>query len=87
MLLLRKNSYPLAKCTNQREETNQMRKFFVLLTGWLIGLEGRGIGQSLQSALEDVEVGDHWIYNDLQAGIARARRENKPLFVVFRCVP
>jgi len=54
----------------------------------LIGLGvGTGTAQTLQSALEDAEVGDHWIYNDLDAGIARAKRENKPLFVVFRCVP
>lgn len=64
-----------------------MRKLCVLLTGWFIGWESIGWGQSLQNALEDVEVGDHWAYNDLDAGLARARRENKPLFVVFRCVP
>lgn len=43
--------------------------------------------QTLRNALEDAEVGDHWIYNDLDAGIARAKAESKPLFVVFRCVP
>ena len=43
----------------------------------------------LRSRLED----DHakgsklWIYNDLGAGIAKAKAENKPIFVTFRCVP
>ncbi|HIM68973.1 MAG TPA: hypothetical protein EYM45_10480, partial [Verrucomicrobia bacterium] len=30
---------------------------------------------------------DFWIYNDLAAARAEARRTNKPLFVTFRCVP
>lgn len=28
-----------------------------------------------------------WVYNDLAAGIAQARRTGKPLLVVFRCIP
>jgi serine protease Do len=28
-----------------------------------------------------------WIYNDISAGMAAAKKENKPLFVTFRCVP
>ena len=30
---------------------------------------------------------DFWVYNDLSAAFAEARRVNKPLFVTFRCVP
>jgi len=30
---------------------------------------------------------DVWVYNDIPAAIAEARRTNKPLFVTFRCVP
>jgi hypothetical protein len=30
---------------------------------------------------------DVWIYNDISAAMEQARRENKPLFVTFRCVP
>lgn len=42
----------------------------------------------LRVLLGDVNVAgaDHWIYNDLDRGFAEARRRNKPLFVVFRCV-
>ena len=60
---------------------------FVLSVVLLVLFVGEGAAQTLQNALEDAEVGDHWIYNDLDAGIARAKSENKPLFVVFRCVP
>ncbi len=28
-----------------------------------------------------------WTYNDLDAGIAKARESGKPLFVVLRCIP
>ncbi len=30
---------------------------------------------------------DLWVYNDIAAGIEEARKQNKPLFVTFRCVP
>lgn len=30
---------------------------------------------------------DVWVYNDIPAAMAEARRTNKPLFVTFRCVP
>jgi serine protease Do len=29
----------------------------------------------------------YWIYNDLDRGLAEARRTRKPLLVVFRCIP
>lgn len=28
-----------------------------------------------------------WIYNDLSAGMAEAKRTNKPLLVHIRCIP
>ncbi len=30
---------------------------------------------------------EHWIYNDLARAMEEARKENKPLMVVFRCIP
>lgn len=36
---------------------------------------------------ENARDADFWIYNDLTAARAEARRTNKPLFVTFRCVP
>lgn len=30
---------------------------------------------------------DLWVYNDIPQAISEARRQNKPLFVTFRCVP
>lgn len=34
-----------------------------------------------------IERSGFWIYNDLNRGIAEAKKANKPLLVVFRCVP
>jgi hypothetical protein len=41
----------------------------------------------LQRNLKDTNVGKHWIYNDLNEGNAQAKATDKPLLVVFRCVP
>jgi len=30
---------------------------------------------------------DVWVYNDIRQGMDEAKRQNKPLFVTFRCVP
>ena len=35
----------------------------------------------------DFRARDGWIYNDLDKGIAAAKRANKPLMVVIRCIP
>ncbi len=40
--------------------------------------------QDLQKSLDDTEVRGAWIYNDLGAGFAEARKTGKPLLVVFR---
>lgn len=37
-----------------------------------------------KKALGEDEV---WIYNDLERGRAEARAQNKPLLVVYRCIP
>lgn len=36
---------------------------------------------------ENVEADGFWIYNDLPAAFEQARRENKPIIVVLRCIP
>ncbi|HEX7897364.1 MAG TPA: hypothetical protein VF950_06370 [Planctomycetota bacterium] len=41
----------------------------------------------LKTALKDVEVRGDWVYDDLDAGLAQAKKAGKPAFVVFRCVP
>lgn len=41
----------------------------------------------LQEVLQDHEVEGPWIYDDLAAGFAAARKSGKPLLVNFSCVP
>jgi len=36
---------------------------------------------------ERMDADDFWIYNDLEKGMLAARRDNKPMLVVFRCIP
>ncbi len=38
----------------------------------------------LKAALRDDQVVGDWIYDDIDAGFARAAREKKPVCVVFR---
>lgn len=40
--------------------------------------------EEVRKALGDTEASDGWVYDDLPAGFAQARREGKPLFIVFR---
>ncbi|MEO1616320.1 MAG: Trx7/PDZ domain-containing (seleno)protein [Planctomycetota bacterium] len=35
----------------------------------------------------NAEKANHWIYNDIPAGFAKAKESGKPLFITFRCVP
>jgi hypothetical protein len=42
---------------------------------------------ALQRKLKDTDVHAAWVYDDLDAGFALARRTGKPLLVVLRCVP
>jgi len=41
----------------------------------------------LGEALKDIDVADHWIYDDWPTAVAQAKQTGKPLLVVLRCVP
>ncbi len=49
----------------------------------------RADGERLRLNLKDehADGADLWIYNDIEKTRAKARRQKKPLFVTFRCVP
>jgi hypothetical protein len=47
-------------------------------------LAGQQAANPLQQKLKDTAVDARWIYNDLGAGLAEARKAGKPLLVVFR---
>ena len=44
-------------------------------------------GIDLKEVLQDHEVKGPWIYDDLDAGFAAAKKSGKPLLVNFSCVP
>jgi len=41
----------------------------------------------LRAAMGDTALAGEWIYDDVDAGFAEAKKTGKPLMVVFRCVP
>ncbi|WP_010587285.1 Trx7/PDZ domain-containing (seleno)protein [Schlesneria paludicola] len=56
----------------------------------LLVIAGQAIAEdSLRTRLNDTHAdqADVWVYNDLRQGMADAKKQNKPLFVTFRCVP
>ncbi len=40
--------------------------------------------ESLQKNLGDLELRGEWIYDDVDAGFAQAKKTGKPLMIVFR---
>ena len=40
--------------------------------------------EKLRTALKDTEVKGDWIYDDLNAGFAEAKKSGKPMMIVFR---
>ena len=58
----------------------------------LFGIPAVGFPQDdqpllLKKALLDDQITDAWIYEDIEAGYAKARETGRPLLVSFRCVP
>lgn len=59
----------------------------ILLAAGLALLPGAACANDadiLKKALKDNDVHPSWVYNDLAAGLARAKKDNKPLLVLFR---
>jgi len=40
--------------------------------------------EKLRTGLKDTEIVGPWIYDDLDAGIAEAKKSGKPMMIVFR---
>ena len=43
--------------------------------------------EKIKEGLKDTELVGTWIYDDLDAGLAEAKKSGKPMMVVLRCVP
>lgn len=63
----------------------------VLTSAVLLGSQASaadGVAQLLNTLKDTHAEGTNlWIYNDIPAAMAEARKQNKPIFVTFRCVP
>jgi serine protease Do len=58
---------------------------FLPFLSTLVGLGDEALRERLKDA-NGVRT-DLWVYNDIPTALEEARRQNKPLFVTFRCVP
>jgi hypothetical protein len=59
----------------------------VAAVGLIVGLSFLAAPQDkekLRTALKDTEVKGDWIYDDLGAGFAEAKKTGKPMMIVFR---
>lgn len=60
--------------------------FLIIVIGTLTTL-GANAEEGLRERLGDVDLAEHWIYDDFARAKAEATRSGKPLLVLFRCVP
>jgi hypothetical protein len=69
------------------------RRPFALALALLAALSGHAAAQNTPRDLkvradrEAFAARADWIYNDLDAAVAAAKKDGKPLFVAFRCIP
>jgi hypothetical protein len=62
-------------------------KLYATIVLFLVALAAQDEGNTrLRDSLRDQVSGD-WFYDDLPAGLEAAKKESKPLLVLFRCVP
>ena len=58
----------------------------VLLGLGLVSVNADELASVVRAGLKD-QAAEFWLYEDLDAGYAAARKSGKPLLVSFRCVP
>ena len=69
-----------------------MNRFFIsfLFLTFLIPANAETVKDregAVRSDAAKMSANDRWIYNDIEAGFAEAKKSGKPLMVVLRCVP
>lgn len=66
-----------------------MRRFIVLwaLMAVTTSVYGQTREEKVRGDRRKVEAEGFWIYNDLPAAFAQAKKEDKPIIVVLRCIP
>jgi hypothetical protein len=67
------------------------RRFFaaalLLVTAPIIPLHAQDRATKVRNDREQLKDNEVWIYNNLDHGIAEAKRSGRPLFVAIRCIP
>lgn len=72
---------------------NSLRRFFGWVSSVLLLVTCSDMASAVdrETQVRDdrklLEKNDYWIYNDLPKAFAEARKKDKPILVVFRCIP
>src|SRR5688572_9377746 len=61
--------------------------FVVLICLFVINSAPAAEKSPLGQSLNDIDVADHWIYDDWPRALAEAKATGKPILVVLRCIP
>lgn len=61
--------------------------FFILLTAAGLAVAQNNREEKVRNDRRKIEQEGFWIYNNLAAGFAEARKSGKPMLVVLRCIP
>ena len=64
--------------------TKRFAALLVCLTVVGLSVFASADGEDVKNALSDDQVGGKWIYDDIDAGFAKAKETGKPLLFVFR---
>ena len=71
------------KKTDQRANCPALIALLLLLVLLPLNLVAQKSAVDLKTELQDIFVGSGWIYDNLEQGIALAKKTGKPLFVLF----
>lgn len=67
-----------------------MARVLLSVSAFILGLAALSQADErspLGESVKDIEVAEHWIYDDFPAAQAEAKKTGKPLLVVLRCIP
>ncbi len=60
----------------------------LLLTVSMVHAQDRKARQKARLQTDrEVSGAENWVYNDLEKAVAQARKDDRPILVLFRCIP
>ena len=91
--MLKPRNIVLGKDSAMILQSKRVKQFTLAFLVNLVALSGGAFALESSKGLKDLLQDEHasgadlWIYNDIARAREEARKQNKPMFVTFRCVP